>query len=72
MSEKVKVTKLTDGTTLKKLGGKYHCVKGPAIVWPCGKEFFHLDGVHYPEKEYWHELHNRGLITYNEMVVALI
>lgn len=63
---------LKDGTILYTLDGKYHRVKGPAIIWPDGREFYHLDGVHYTKQLYYAELFNRGLISHTDMFVELI
>jgi len=74
MKENIKITELSDGTILKKLDGKYHCIGGPAIKWPgkFGKEFFHLYGVHYSKSDYAQELVNRGLMTENERFVFML
>ena len=64
--------KLSDGTITRKLNGKYHYIKGPAIIWPNKKKFYYLLGHQYTKKAYWTELFRLGIISEKEHFLKML
>jgi len=55
--------------------GKLHRENGPAIEWTTeadGRNKYYLDDVEYTKKDYYKELHKRGLITDEDLFLRLL